>query len=132
MIQSTMRRPRIGWRCFGKADFIRVPSPPAITTAASDVPTTRERLEKSHARPRAAGRPPRGAAPRLVWLRCKCRAEAGHVAGVPPVGRNDEVHAGMVEKVHISRADEEAPVGKHDLLGDAGGDDSRRIAIAVE
>src|SRR5579864_7881933 len=32
--QSTMRRPRIGCRCFGVALFMRVPSPPAITTAA--------------------------------------------------------------------------------------------------
>ena len=32
--QSTMRRPRIGCRCFGMAERMRVPSPPAITTAA--------------------------------------------------------------------------------------------------
>ena len=30
-----MRRPRIGCRCFGSADFIRVPSPAAMTTAPS-------------------------------------------------------------------------------------------------
>ena len=35
--QSTMRRPRIGCRCFGTAERMRVPSPPAITTAASEV-----------------------------------------------------------------------------------------------
>ena len=33
--QSTIRRPRIGCRCFGTAERMRVPSPPAITTAAS-------------------------------------------------------------------------------------------------
>ena len=38
--QSTMRRPRIGCRCFGSAERIRVPSPPAITTAASLVGIT--------------------------------------------------------------------------------------------
>ena len=40
MIQSTIRRPRISWKCFGTADFIRVPSPPAITTAARGVSAT--------------------------------------------------------------------------------------------
>ena len=33
--QSTIRRPRIGWRCFGVAERMRVPRPPAMTTAAS-------------------------------------------------------------------------------------------------
>src|SRR5262245_56039071 len=33
--QSTSLRPSSGWRCFGLADFIRVPRPAAITTAAS-------------------------------------------------------------------------------------------------
>ena len=33
--QSTIRRPRSGCRCFGVAERMRVPSPPAITTAAS-------------------------------------------------------------------------------------------------
>ena len=33
--QSTMRRPRIGWRCFGTSERIRVPRPAAITTAPS-------------------------------------------------------------------------------------------------
>src|SRR4051794_31957204 len=32
--QSTMRRPSSGCRCFGVALFMRVPRPPAITTAA--------------------------------------------------------------------------------------------------
>ena len=32
--QSTSGRPRSGWRCFGVADFIRVPRPAAMTTAA--------------------------------------------------------------------------------------------------
>ena len=32
--QSTIRRPSSGWRCFGVALFMRVPRPPAITTAA--------------------------------------------------------------------------------------------------
>src|SRR5262245_16416818 len=36
MTQSTIRRPSSGWRCFGVALFMRVPIPPAITTAASD------------------------------------------------------------------------------------------------
>ena len=31
--QSTMRRPRIGWRCFGTSERMRVPSPAAMTTA---------------------------------------------------------------------------------------------------
>ena len=35
--QSTSRRPSSGWRCFGVADFIRVPRPAAITTAAKSV-----------------------------------------------------------------------------------------------
>ena len=34
MTQSTMRWPSSGCRCFGVADFMRVPSPPARTTAA--------------------------------------------------------------------------------------------------
>ena len=38
--QSTIRRPRIGWRCFATEERIRVPSPPAITTAASLVGIT--------------------------------------------------------------------------------------------
>ncbi len=33
--QSTSRRPSSAWRCFGVAERIRVPSPPARTTAAS-------------------------------------------------------------------------------------------------
>src|SRR5207244_9215657 len=33
--QSARRRPSRGWRCFGVADFIRVPCPAAMTTAAS-------------------------------------------------------------------------------------------------
>src|SRR5205807_4493525 len=33
--QSTIRRPSSGCRCFGVALFMRVPRPPAITTAAS-------------------------------------------------------------------------------------------------
>ena len=33
--QSTIRRPRIGCRCFGVAERMRVPRPPAMTTAAS-------------------------------------------------------------------------------------------------
>src|SRR5712691_7333363 len=33
--QSTIRRPSSGCRCFGVADRIRVPRPPAMTTAAS-------------------------------------------------------------------------------------------------
>src|SRR5438552_2127445 len=32
--QSTMRRPRSEWKCFGVAERIRVPRPPASTTAA--------------------------------------------------------------------------------------------------
>src|SRR5262245_35409931 len=36
MTQSTIRRPSSGWRCFGVALFMRVPIPPAITTAARD------------------------------------------------------------------------------------------------
>ena len=34
-IQSTIRRPRIGCRCLGVAERMRVPRPPAMTTAAS-------------------------------------------------------------------------------------------------
>ena len=34
-IQSTIRRPRIGCRCLGIAERMRVPRPPAMTTAAS-------------------------------------------------------------------------------------------------
>src|SRR4029077_17892111 len=45
MIQSTIRRPRIGCKCFGTAERIRVPRPPAITTEASGVSFTAERLE---------------------------------------------------------------------------------------
>ena len=36
--QSTIRRPRIGCRCLGVAERMRVPRPPAMTTAASAVP----------------------------------------------------------------------------------------------
>ena len=32
--QSTRRRPSRGWRCFARRDFMRVPRPAAITTAA--------------------------------------------------------------------------------------------------
>ena len=38
--QSTMRRPSSGCRCFGSAERMRVPRPPAITTAASLVGIT--------------------------------------------------------------------------------------------
>ena len=38
--QSTIRRPRIGCRCFGVDERMRVPSPPAITTAAIEVSVT--------------------------------------------------------------------------------------------
>ena len=38
--QSTMRRPRIGWKCLATALFMRVPRPPAITIAASGVSVT--------------------------------------------------------------------------------------------
>ena len=33
--QSTRRRPSSGWSCFGRSDFIRVPRPAAMTSAAS-------------------------------------------------------------------------------------------------
>ena len=35
--QSTMRRPSSSWKCFGTAERMRVPRPPAMTTAASGV-----------------------------------------------------------------------------------------------
>ena len=38
--QSTILRPRIGCRCFGVSERMRVPSPPAITTAANEVSVT--------------------------------------------------------------------------------------------
>ena len=38
--QSTILRPRIGWRCLGTDERMRVPRPPAITTAASFVSVT--------------------------------------------------------------------------------------------
>ncbi len=38
--QSTMRRPRIEWRCLGVAELIRVPWPAAMTTAASELSVT--------------------------------------------------------------------------------------------
>src|SRR5919106_2388739 len=39
--QSTSRRPRSGWRCLGRRDRMRVPSPAARTTAARGVRVTR-------------------------------------------------------------------------------------------
>ena len=38
--QSTIRRPSTGCRCFGSDDFMRVPSPAAITAAAIGVSVT--------------------------------------------------------------------------------------------
>ena len=44
--QSTILRPRIGWRCLGTDERMRVPRPPAITTAASFVSVTGQRADQ--------------------------------------------------------------------------------------
>src|SRR2546421_623919 len=55
--QSTSRRPSSGCRCFGVADFIRVPRPAAITTAAKSLKAGAPGFEPGIAGPKPAALP---------------------------------------------------------------------------
>src|SRR3954447_19176366 len=71
--QSTRRRPSSGWRCFGVADFIRVPRPAAMMTAArSLIATGAPGFEPGIAGPKPAALPLGYAPPPGKGKSCLC------------------------------------------------------------
>ena len=81
--QSTIRRPSSGCRCFGAAERIRVPSPPAITTAA------RSRRHHGITMAGAPGFEPGITGPKPVALPLGHAPEHGRAVYPAPSGENE-------------------------------------------